>query len=67
MAPEHALACAGCWDLAQGLGAGFYWSYLLLTSLPFAVIAAIGAWVRYIQRRPIRPSASPISNPAATE
>ena len=44
--PADAEACAVCigWAEGQGLG-GFYWSALLLTALPFAVIAAIGAWV----------------------
>lgn len=45
--PAHARACAVCisWTEGQGLNGGFYWSALLLTALPFVVVAVIGAWV----------------------
>jgi len=44
--PSQGLACSVCIGWAQGQEAsGFYWSALLLTALPFAVVAAIGAWV----------------------
>ena len=44
--PIEAWACSVCigWTEGRGLNGGFYWSALLLTALPFAVIAAIGAW-----------------------
>ena len=39
----------------RGLNGGFYWSALLLTALPFAIVAVIGAWVGYAawRARPI--------------
>ncbi len=45
--PTVAQACSVCvgWAEGQGLNGGFYWSALLLTALPFAVIAVIGVWV----------------------
>lgn len=51
--PADALACSVCvgWTDGQGLNGGFYWSALLLTLLPFAVVAAIGAWAGYSARR----------------
>ena len=47
--PVDALACSVCvgWTEGQGLHAGFYVSALLLTLLPFAVVAVVGAWVSY--------------------
>ena len=46
--PLEARACAVClgWTEGQGLNGGFYWSALLLTALPFVVVAVIGAWLR---------------------
>jgi hypothetical protein len=43
-----AWACAVCvgWAEGQGLHAGFYVSALLLSVLPFALVAVIGAWLR---------------------
>jgi hypothetical protein len=43
--PSQGLACSVCigWAQSQGVS-GFYWSALLLTALPFAVIGTIGAW-----------------------
>jgi len=40
-------ACSTCvgWPDGQGVNGGFYWSALLLTALPFAVLAVIGVWV----------------------
>ena len=51
--PPEAQACSVClgWTEGQGLNGGFYWSALLLTLLPFAVVAVIGAWVRHALRR----------------
>lgn len=45
----RAWACAVCigWSDGQGLNSGFYSSALLLTALPFAILAVIGAWVGY--------------------
>jgi len=45
--PLEARACAVClgWTEGQGLNGGFYWSALLLTALPFVVVAVIGAWL----------------------
>ena len=54
----------------QGLNGGFYWSALLLTDLPFAVVAAIGGWIGYTVRRaprtapPAPPSRSPRPRPS---
>jgi hypothetical protein len=52
--PPDAQACSVCvgWSEGQGLNGGFYWSALLLTALPFAVIAAIGAWAWRAHRVP---------------
>src|SRR3972149_2954133 len=46
--PLEARACSVCIRGAGGADAawGYYWSALLLTLLPFAVVAVIGAWVR---------------------
>ena len=51
--PANARACAVCvgWGEGQGLHAGFYWSALLLTTLPFALVAVIGAWLRSSVKR----------------
>jgi hypothetical protein len=63
--PVKALACAVCvgWGDGQGLNAGFYWSALFLTALPFAVIAAVGAWVRRTAAGGHREPPSDPSNP----
>lgn len=54
-------ACSVCigWTEGQGLTGGFYWSALLLTALPFAVVAAIGAWLVRAARRPRQAPATP--------
>ena len=51
--PADAWACSVCvgWNEGQGLHAGFYVSALLLTALPFAVVAVIGVWLRAKVRR----------------
>lgn len=51
--PAEAWACSVCvgWTEGQGLNGGFYWSALLLTLLPFTVVAVIGAWLGYAFRR----------------
>jgi hypothetical protein len=48
------------------MNGGFYWSALLLTALPFAIVAVIGAWVRYtLWRGPRR--ISEMAEPRAIE
>lgn len=67
--PTDAPACSVCvsWTEGQGLNGGFYWSALLLTTLPFAVVAVIGAWVGYAVCR-ARPRQAPgTAEPAAAE
>ena len=51
--PANARACAVCisWTDGQGSNGGFYWSWLLLTALPFAIVAVIGAWVGWAASR----------------
>lgn len=51
--PAKARACEVCvtWTQGQGLNGGFYWSALMLTVLPFAVVAVIGAWVGLVAWR----------------
>ena len=50
---RDAHGCAVClgWTEGQVLTGGFYWSALLLTLLPFAVVAAIGTWIGLTLRR----------------
>lgn len=51
--PARAWACAVCIGWGEGqepLATGFYWSALLLTALPFAVVVTIGAWIGYVVR-----------------
>lgn len=58
MLPARAWACAVCigWGDGQQPGiAGFRWSALLLTALPFAVVLTIGGMVGYTVRRARRP------------
>jgi hypothetical protein len=55
----EASACPACWSAEQGLNGGFYWSALLLTLLPFAVVASIGLWIGFATRRVFRRPASP--------
>lgn len=59
--PGNAWACAVCvgWTGRQGTDSGFYWSALLLTALPFAVVAVIGAWLVRAARRPRQAPATP--------
>lgn len=54
-------ACSVCvgWTGGQGADSGFYWSALLLTALPFAVVAVIGAWLVRAARRPRQAPATP--------
>ena len=51
--PASALACSVCigWNDGQAVNVGFYWSALLLTLLPFAVVGVVGAWLGYTARR----------------
>lgn len=46
--PLEARACSVCIGWTGGADAdwGYYWSALLLTLLPFVVVAVIGAWLR---------------------
>jgi hypothetical protein len=66
LTPTGASACAVC---VGGVGesgtAGFYWSALLLTALPFAVIAAIGAWVSRAGDGPRRRAGDTVSEDGA--
>lgn len=50
--PTAARACAVCigWIEDQGPNVGFYWSALLLTALPFALVAGIGVWLRRVTK-----------------
>jgi len=56
--PADAWACSVCvgWAEDQGLHAGFYWSALLLTVVPFALVGVIGAWMRYAIWRARKPA-----------
>lgn len=51
--PTDAWGCAVCigWG-GSGADRGYFWSWLLLTTLPFALVAVIGAWIRRVLRRP---------------
>ena len=50
---QDAQACAVCvgWTEGQPLNGGFYWSALLLTALPFALVAAVGVCAGRALRR----------------
>ena len=68
LVPLEARACAVCIGWMGGGDAdwGYYWSALLLTLLPFAVVMVIGAWVRHaFLRSPGR--GSPAQPPGTTE
>ena len=67
--PADALACAVClgWSDGGGLNGGFYWSALLLTALPFAVMGALGLWVDSALRRARRRDPGPVDPRAAEE
>jgi len=54
--PLEARACAICIGWAGGGDAdwGYYWSALLLTLLPFVVVALVGGWIRRALRREAR-------------
>jgi len=67
LVPRSAPACSACWSLDQGLNAGFYWSYLLLTLLPFAVAGVIGVWVAHTLWRETRHQASGIPESSTIE
>jgi len=59
--PAAADACAVCVDWGrewQGLNPGFYWSAVLLTALPFVLVAAAGVWLRRLVSTADRPPAS---------
>ena len=62
--PLEARACAVCIGWMGGVNAdwAYYWSALLLTLLPFAVVMVIGAWVRRALRRE-----APADAPGRTE
>lgn len=53
---EACSVCIGPGSEARGLTAGFYWSALLLTALPFAVAGLIGVWLRRATGRLSPPS-----------
>ena len=66
--PLEAQACSVCIGWTGGADADwrYYWSALLLTLLPFAVVMVIGAWVRHaFLRSPGR--GSPAQPPGTTE
>src|SRR3990170_4866337 len=54
--PLEARACAVCIGWMGGVNAdwAYYWSALLLTLVPFAVVMVIGAWIRRALRREAR-------------
>jgi hypothetical protein len=61
--------CVGWGGEGRGLTAGFYWSALVLTALPFALVGAAGIWLRRLTRRDLRasrPRCHPGDHPAAT-
>lgn len=64
--PAKARACAVCisWTESRGLNGGFYGSALLLTALPFVVVAVIGAWVGCAAYRARPRQASGAAEPA---
>ena len=59
--PLEARACSVCIGWTGGADAdwGYYWSALLLTLLPFAVVAVVAAWVRRALRREARGRTEP--------
>ncbi|MEK6666790.1 MAG: hypothetical protein AABZ20_10235 [candidate division NC10 bacterium] len=64
--PLEARACSVCIGWTGGADAdwGYYWSALLLTLLPFAVVMVIGAWVRRALRREAPADASGRTEPS---
>lgn len=46
--PAEALGCPVCYGWTQGGGnrAGFYWSAVLLSLLPFGLVGALALWLR---------------------
>ena len=66
--PLEARACSVCIGWTGGADAdwGYYWSALLLTLLPFAVVAVVAAWVRHAFLRSSRRDA-PAQPPGTTE
>jgi hypothetical protein len=59
--PAAADACAVCVEWGrewQGLNPGFYWSAVLLTVLPFVLVAAAGVWLHRLVSMADQPSAS---------
>jgi heme exporter protein D len=66
--PLEARACAVCIGWMGGVDAdwAYYWSALLLTLLPFAVVAVVAAWVRHAFLRSPRRDA-PAQPPGTTE
>lgn len=62
--PAGADACAVCvgWGgEGQGLTPGFYWSALVLTTLPFVAVGVAGLWLRRLARRDLRAPRAPCS------
>ncbi len=47
---EACSVCVGPGSEARGLGAGFYWSTLLLTLLPFVLAAALAVAIGVVRR-----------------
>jgi len=49
----NAEACSVCvgWPGEQGANVGYYWSAILLTALPFLLVAVFGVWMRHTVRR----------------
>jgi hypothetical protein len=51
-AAGDARACPVCFGWTEGQGrAGYYWSLLLLSGLPFVAATVVGIWVRRLARR----------------
>ncbi len=53
--PASSHACPGCWSAASGSGnalaGGWFWSFLVLLSLPAALVLSIGGWLLHQSRR----------------
>lgn len=56
--------CVGPGSEGRGLTAGFYWSALLLTALPFAIAGIVGAWVVRTARRDPKESGRGATEPS---
>jgi hypothetical protein len=54
-------ACPGCWSASptdsNTLGGGWLWSFLVLLSMPAAIVGSIGGWIFRQSRRAARTTA----------